>query len=367
MDERDQKETMLRVRDERWYEEQQQDDDEREAKEELLKELKALDLTPRKKRWMRRADAVCLAVVGFVACYVTIWQPPMRQENPFWVQRKPSSVSVNTAANTPPLISSDSSNAKYMTYADIDTFKRQRGYSVSYTERGFEIDGRKTLLLGGSIHYTRSTPGMWRDLLLKAKHDGLNHVQMCTCLSIIDLEACIWNMMTELMVAMHVLCTFVDVFWNFHEQERGVFDFSGRRNLTVFYELAAELDMFLHVRFGPYVCAEWANGGLPVWLNWVPGMGVRSSNALWEQEMERYMRYMVELARPFMASNGGPIVLAQIENEFNAEDQAYIDWCGALVEKLNTSIPWVMYVHLHKTSRANLGHFSLCTKLLMGI
>lgn len=205
MDERGQQETLLRVRDERWHEKQQRDDDdEREAKEELLKELKALDLTPHKKRWMRRADVVCLAVVGFVACYVAIWQPPVRQENPFWVQRKPLPVSVNTAVNTPPLIRSDSSNAKYMTYADIDTFKRQRGYRVSYTERGFEIDGRKTLLLGGSIHYVRSTPGMWRDLLLKAKHDGLNHIQMCTYLSIIDLEACVWDMMTELMVAMHV-------------------------------------------------------------------------------------------------------------------------------------------------------------------
>lgn len=134
------------------------------------------------------------------------------------------------------------------------------------------------------------------------------------------------------------------MFWNFHEHERGVYDFSGRRNLTAFYELAAELNMFLHVRFGPYVCAEWDNGGLPLWLNWMPGMHVRSSNALWEQEMEHFLRYMVELARPFLASNGGPIVLAQIENEFNAEDDAYIAWCGTLVEKLNTSIPWVMYV-----------------------
>lgn len=174
MDERDQHEILPSVRDERWYDDQR-DGDETRA---LLKEIAALQLAPRKKRWMRRADAVCLAVVGFVVCYVAIWQPPVRQENPFYVQRKPSPVSARTAAAA--TTTRVSSSAKYMTYADIDACKREHGYSVTYTERGFEIDGRRTLLLGGSIHYARSTPGMWRDLLLKAQHDGLNHVQMCT-------------------------------------------------------------------------------------------------------------------------------------------------------------------------------------------
>lgn len=134
------------------------------------------------------------------------------------------------------------------------------------------------------------------------------------------------------------------MFWNFHETDRGVFDFAGRRNITRFYELAARLGLFLHVRFGPYVCAEWNNGGLPVWLNWVPGMKVRASNAPWQAEMARFLRQMVALARPFLAENGGPIILAQIENEFNGDDPAYVSWCGDLVRELNTSIPWVMYV-----------------------
>lgn len=141
-----------------------------------------------------------------------------------------------------------------------------------------------------------------------------------------------------------------DVFWNFHEQERGVFDFSGGRNITRFYELAAQLGLFVHVRFGPYVCAEYANGGLPVWLNWVPGMQVRASNGPWQAEMTRFVTHMVALTRPFLAENGGPIVLAQIENEFNDDDPAYVAWCGDLVRTLNTSIPWVMYVGLFGVS-----------------
>ncbi|GMF33126.1 unnamed protein product [Phytophthora lilii] len=71
-------------------------------------------------------------------------------------------------------------------------------------------------------------------------------------------------------------------------------------------------------------------------------MKVRSSNAPWQREMERFVRYMVELSRPFLAKNGGPIIMAQIENEFAWNDPEYIEWCGDLVKSLDTSIPWVM-------------------------
>uniref|UniRef100_K3WAE7 Beta-galactosidase n=1 Tax=Globisporangium ultimum (strain ATCC 200006 / CBS 805.95 / DAOM BR144) TaxID=431595 RepID=K3WAE7_GLOUD len=266
-----------------------------------------------KKRWIRRADAVCLAIVGFAACYVMIWQPPVRQENPFLITQHPQQHQGKIPSQGAAQGSKEygDNSAKYMMYADIDQEKRMHGYSVTYTERGFEIDGQRTLLIGGSIHYPRSTPRMWRDLLLKAKDDGLNHIQMY-------------------------------VFWNLHEQERDVYDFSGDKNITKFYELAAEMGMFLHVRFGPYVCAEWDNGGLPVWLNWIPNMKVRSNNGPWKAEMERFVRKMVDIARPFMASKGGPIILAQIENEFTMDDPEYIEWCGKLVNDLDTSIPWVM-------------------------
>ena len=139
-------------------------------------------------------------------------------------------------------------------------------------------------------------------------------------------------------------CVAVDVFWNVHEHEQGVMNFAGNANITRFYELAAKVGMFLHVRVGPYVCAEWNNGGLPVWLNWMPNMKVRSSNTAWKREMERFVRFVVDLSRPFLAKHGGPIIMAQIENEVAAQDREYIEWCGDLVKRLDTSIPWIMYV-----------------------
>ncbi|KAL4163838.1 hypothetical protein KRP22_005265 [Phytophthora ramorum] len=245
--------------------------------------------SPRPRRRTHRMDIALLSVLLFVACFIGVRPPALRSQKPLLTPNK----------------------SHFLTYEDIDAATRQSGYSVTYSPRGFEIDGKRTLLLGGSIHYPRSSAGQWEQLLREAKRDGLNHVEMY-------------------------------VFWNLHEQERGVWNFADNANITRFYELAADVGLFLHVRFGPYVCAEWSNGGLPVWLNWVPGMKMRSSNGPWQREMERFITYMVELSRPFLAKNGGPIIMAQIENEFAWHDPQYIEWCGELVKRLDTSIPWIM-------------------------
>lgn len=58
--------------------------------------------------------------------------------------------------------------------------------------------------------------------------------------------------------------------------------------------------------------------------------------------MERFFTDMADMARPLMAPNGGPIILGQVENEFRWKDPDYIDWCGNLVKKTNTGIPFLM-------------------------
>ena len=58
--------------------------------------------------------------------------------------------------------------------------------------------------------------------------------------------------------------------------------------------------------------------------------------------MGKFFLDMVELAQPLMAPHGGPIILSQVENEFHWPDQAYIDWCGALVKEAATDLPFLM-------------------------
>ncbi|CAF3586180.1 unnamed protein product [Rotaria socialis] len=196
-----------------------------------------------------------------------------------------------------------------ITYEDV----RGTPYTVSYDHRAITINGVRTMLISGAIHYPRSTPGMWPYIMKMAKNQGLNTVQTY-------------------------------VFWNIHEQKPGVLDFTGRANLSQFLRDAADAGLFVNLRIGPYVCAEWNYGGLPAWLNQIPNMSFRSSNEAWKTAMKTFTMQIVEYVNPYLAKNGGPIILAQIENEYNGGDQAYVDWCGSLVtnELSTTDIPWIM-------------------------
>ena len=187
------------------------------------------------------------------------------------------------------------------------------GYTVTYDERSFVINDRRTIILSGSVHYPRSTPGMWDHIFQEMIKDGLNAVE-------------------------------IYVFWNIHEFKRGQeYDFSGSADLSMFIEKAAKAGLFVNLRIGPYVCAEWNYGGLPVWLNSIPGMSLRSDSPVWEKEMERFVTSITRIMEKYLARNGGPIILAQIENEYHwTQYMNYINWCGELTAKLDLGIPWVM-------------------------
>ena len=183
---------------------------------------------------------------------------------------------------------------------------------VTSDERSFLLNGKRALFLSGSFHYSRATPGMWPYIFDQMVEDGLNMVETY-------------------------------VFWNLHEFKRGQpYNFEGMANISSFLELAGEKNLFVNLRFGPYVCAEWNYGGLPVWLNNILGMKPRTHDSHWESEMERFVKDMVKVVEPHLARNGGPIILAQIENEYHGKDPEYLSWCGDLAKSLNIGIPWIM-------------------------
>ena len=193
---------------------------------------------------------------------------------------------------------------------------RGHPYNVTYDNRSFIIDGRRTLLLGGEVHYPRFAPYQWSDILTQMKQDGLNHVQ-------------------------------IYIFWNLHEHDYNIssgvhtYDFTGRADLAQFLTVAAKVGLFVNVRIGPYVCAEWNFGGLPLWLKDIPGIKFRDYNQPWMDQMETFVRAVAKVLDPFLAKNSGPIVLAQIENEYRGSKE-YVDWCGQLADNLDFQIPWVM-------------------------
>ncbi|KAK3438941.1 hypothetical protein EUGRSUZ_C03897 [Eucalyptus grandis] len=192
--------------------------------------------------------------------------------------------------------------------------------SVSYDRKAIIIDGKRRILISGSIHYPRSTPEMWPDLIRKAKEGGLDVIQTY-------------------------------VFWNGHEPSPGNYYFEDRYDLVRFIKLVQQAGLYVHLRIGPYVCAEWNFGGFPVWLKFVPGIAFRTNNKPFQDAMQRFTQKIVNMmkAERLFQSQGGPIILSQIENEFGlvergigAPGKAYTKWAASMAVGLGTGVPWVM-------------------------
>ncbi|XP_071737208.1 beta-galactosidase 5-like [Rutidosis leptorrhynchoides] len=192
--------------------------------------------------------------------------------------------------------------------------------SVTYDKKSLIINGQRKILFSGSIHYPRSTPEMWEDLIQKAKDGGLD-----------------------------VIDTYV--FWNGHEPTPGNYNFEGRYDLVRFVKLVQKAGLYMHLRIGPFVCAEWNFGGLPVWLKYVPGISFRTDNAPFKVAMQTFTTKIVQMMKNerLFESQGGPIILSQIENEYGAESHdfgaaghAYLTWAAKMAVGLNTGVPWVM-------------------------
>jgi beta-galactosidase GanA len=158
-------------------------------------------------------------------------------------------------------------------------------YTVTYDNRSLFVAGQRTVFASVGIHYPRFTPGQWDDVLLKAKNDGYNMVQTYFFVNAHQPKSSVWPWLME-----------------------------GPSDLRLFLTKVAAAGLFVNFRIGPYVCAEWSYGGYPYDVA-QPNMTSRSSNPQWEAWMSTLLLNATREFRDFFADRGGPIVLAQVENE----------------------------------------------------
>lgn len=116
--------------------------------------------------------------------------------------------------------------------------------------------------------------------------------------------------------------------------------FPPQADLNKFIQTAADLGLYVTLRIGPYVCAEYYYGGLPVWLRDTGAQCYRCNDTIWEQEMQRFVSIVVDKVRPQLFTNGGPIVMLQIENEYSGGEQDYLEWSVDMARNLTTDVPW---------------------------
>ncbi|PNX88868.1 beta-galactosidase 3-like protein, partial [Trifolium pratense] len=124
-----------------------------------------------------------------------------------------------------------------------------------------------------------------------------------------------------------------------------------RYDLVHFIKTVQKVGLYVHLRIGPYVCAEWNFGGFPVWLKYVPGISFRTDNGPFKAAMEGFTQKIVQMMKneKLFQSQGGPIILSQIENEYGpqgralgASGHAYSNWAAKMAVGLGTGVPWVM-------------------------
>ena len=177
-------------------------------------------------------------------------------------------------------------------------------------ESDFLLDGAPHRILSGALHYFRVRPEQWADRIRKARLLGLNTIE-----------------------------TYVA--WNAHEPVRGQWDATGAGDLGRFLDLVADEGLHAIVRPGPYICAEWHNGGLPVWLTTLPGARLRSSEPTYLAEVERYLQRVYEIVVPRQIDRGGNVVLVQIENEYGAygSDRAYLEALVRITRDAGVTVP----------------------------
>ncbi len=159
----------------------------------------------------------------------------------------------------------------------------------------FLLNGEPFIVKAAEVHYPRIPRPYWE-----------HRIQMCKSLG------------------MNTLCIYV--FWNIHEPREGQFDFTGNSDVAEFCRLAQKNGMYVIVRPGPYVCAEWEMGGLPWWLLKKKDIRLREQDPYFMERVRIFEQKVGEQLAPLTIQNGGPIIMVQVENEYGSygEDKDYI-------------------------------------------
>ncbi len=162
-------------------------------------------------------------------------------------------------------------------------------------DKTFLLNGQPFVVKAAEVHYPRIPRPYWE-----------HRIQMCRALG------------------MNAVCIYI--FWNIHEQKEGQFDFTGQNDVAEFCRIAQRNGMYVIVRPGPYVCAEWEMGGLPWWLLKKKDIRLRERDPYFMERVKIFEQKVGEQLAPLTIQRGGPIIMVQVENEYGSygEDKPYI-------------------------------------------
>lgn len=157
------------------------------------------------------------------------------------------------------------------------------GERIEVNSYYMSIGGKPVIPVMGEFHYSRYPECQWEEEILKMKAGGVT-----------------------------VIPTYV--FWSIHEEQEGVFNWTGNRNLRKFLQLCQKHGMWTVVRIGPFCHGEIRNGGLPDWLFAKP-LEIRSNDVNYLKYVKRFYEEIGRQLDGLYYKDGGTIIGTQIENE----------------------------------------------------
>lgn len=194
--------------------------------------------------------------------------------------------------------------ASMMAFPATDMQAAEKLGSFKVGEKTFLLNGKPFVVKAAEVHYPRIPRPYWEQ-----------RIKMCKALG------------------MNTLCIYI--FWNIHEQKMGEFNFTDNNDIRAFVKLAQKNGMYVIVRPGPYVCAEWEMGGLPWWLLKKKDIKLREQDPFFMERLEIFEKKVGEQLGDLTIEKGGPIIMVQVENEYGSygEDKPYIRAVRDVVRK----------------------------------
>lgn len=171
-------------------------------------------------------------------------------------------------------------------YFKLGSNRNPAGHEISLNSRSLLFDGQPWFPVMGEMHYARVPEAEWRGELLKMKAGGID-----------------------------IVSTYV--FWIHHEEIKGRWDWTGRRDLKKFLQICNEVGLKVVVRCGPWCHGEVRNGGLPDWVVAHRDWKLRSTDTNFLAAVKVLYGQIAEQMRGELWKDGGPVIGIQVDNEFS--------------------------------------------------
>lgn len=183
---------------------------------------------------------------------------------------------------------------------NYSNIKSEYGCNTQYFTKG----GKPYTVIAGELHFSRLPRERWRETLLKMRECGLNTVSTY-------------------------------VFWNYHEEIKGQFDFSGNKDITHFLQICKDIDMPCILRIGPWCHGEVIRGGFPKRINKLTKK--RCNNPKYLAEVKEYWQGLYKEIKPYL--DGETVIGIQLENEYTGSTE-HIRTLRKIAEEIGFKTPF---------------------------